>query len=686
MSSSIFTSAQTTPSPNTAAESAPTLQHFDPKMVDTAIDPCVDFHQYACGKSFAENPIPANEVAWGSASKLAIWNDTVLHQTLDDAAARKQGRGANEQKIGDYYEACMDEQKIDAAGIKPLEPLLNRIAAIKEKSELAEVLAQLHTAFPAAWSGSDNQTNAALFGFGPTPDYNDARQVVAGVDQGGIGLPGRDFYLNNDEKSQGIRAQYVAHISKTLAMSGEPEAQAQQDAANILALETALAKLQMDNISRRDPKNLNNRYTLAQLKALTPSFDWDTYLKAVAAPASPVYLVTTPAFFKGLEPLIQQQPLEIWQAYLRWHLLSKASGYLSANFVNEQFAFIKGLYGVQEIQPRWRRCVAFTDRDLGEALGQAYVARAFSPEAKARAKKLVNDIEAALGRDITAVDWMQPSTKTAAHAKLAAVVDKIGYPDVWRDYSALEITPDSLLTNVERATAFESHRQMSKIGKPLDRAEWIMTPPTVDAYEDPQTNTINFPAGILHPPFFDASMPDSVNYGSEGAIMGHETIHGFDDQGRKFDLNGNLHDWWSAADAKAYDQRGDCIAEEYTQMVPEAGVKQNGRLTQGEDTADNGGANLALMALRQSLASQGQTLDTKGQDGLTNLQRFFLAYASSWCEQVRPEAMRTAILTNPHSMPKYRVNNVVANMPEFTKAFSCKAGQPMVHAKRCRVW
>ena len=664
----------------------PQLHHFDAKMVDTSVDPCVDFHKYVCGKYLAENPIPADEVAWGVGSQLNLWNESVLHETLDQLAAKKTNRTPNEQKVGDYYAACMNESAAEAAGLKPIRPLLDRIAAMKSTAELPEVLAQLHTAFPAAWTGSDNQTNAALIGFGPTPDFNDARQVIAGFDQAGLGLPGRDFYLKDDEKSKAIRAQYVAHVAKMLALAGEPEAETLKDAANILALETALAKLQMDNVARRDPKNLNNRFTLAEVKALTPSFNFDTYLKDVDAPPSSIYLVSTPAFFKGLDPLIRQTPLATWQDYLRWSLVDKSARYLSSNFVNEDFQFTKTLFGVPELLPRWRRCVGYTDRDLGEALGQAYVEHAFSADAKARANQLTKDIESALNSEISGNDWMQPSTKQAAHLKLAAVLNKVGYPDQWRDYSALVITPDSLVENVERSTAFESRREMAKIGKPLDRKEWGMTPPTVNAYEDPQTNTINFPAGILQPPYFDPTEPDSVNYGSEGAIIGHETIHGFDDQGRKFDVNGNLHDWWTPADTKAYDQRGDCIATEYTQDVPEAGVKQNGRLTQGEDTADNGGIHLALMALEQDLARQNQTLETKGDDGLTNEQRFFIAYGDSWCEQIRPEAMRTIILTNPHSMPKYRVNNVVSNMPEFAKAFSCKSGKPMVHTTQCRVW
>jgi endothelin-converting enzyme/putative endopeptidase len=663
------------------------LEHFDPKLVDSSADPCTDFYKYACGKIIANSPVPPDEIYWGPFGKIAKWNDNVLHQALDEAAAKKDGRSANEQKVGDYYTACMDESKIESESIKPVQSLLDQINGMKSTADLAPVLAQLHLSFPASWQGGDNQTNVALLGFGPTPDYNDARQVVAGIDQGGLGLPSRDFYLKDDAKSKQIRDQYLSLVTNMLQMSGEQQAQAQSDAQKIVALETAMAKPQMDNVARRDPKNLNNRMTLAQVKALTPSFNWDAYLSAVGAPSSNVYLVTTPAFFRALDPLIKQTPLDTWKAYLRWHTVRKAAPYLSKPFVEAEFNFYdKALFGAQQLPPRWRRCANSADRDLGEALGQAYVAKAFPPESKERMVKLVNDIEAALDRDITTIDWMQASTKEAAHKKLAAVLDKIGYPDHWRDYSALNIAPESYVENVMRSTAFESKRQMNKINKPLDRYEWGMTPPTVNAYEDPQTNTINFPAGILQPPFFDATMPDVVNYAAIGAVIGHETIHGFDDQGRKFDANGNLHDWWTAADNKAYDQRGDCIANEYTQMVPEAGVKQNGRLTQGEDTADNGGIHLAYSAVEKGLKEKGENWDTKGPDGLSNLQRFFLGYANVWCGEFRPEAMRTLVLTNPHSLDKYRVNNVVSNMPEFQQAFSCKAGQPMVHANKCRVW
>ncbi len=429
----------------------PPLEHFDPKLVDTSVDPCNNFYRYACGKILASSPVPADEIYWGPFGKIAKWNAGVLREALDQAAAQKEDRSPSDQKIGDYYTACMNESKLQADGVKPIQPLLDRISAMKSTSELAAVIAQLHRDFPASWQGGDNQTNTALLGFGPTPDYNDARMVVAGIDQGGLSLPGRDFYLNTDEKSASIRKQYLAHVAKMFQISGDSPAAAQQDASSVLGLETELAKVQMDNIARRDPKNLNNRMSLAQVKALTPSFDWDTYFSTVGAPPSSLYLVTSPAFFRGAEPLIQHQPLDAWKAYLRYQTLSKAARYLGPSFEDEDFAFYdKVLYGTQEKLPRWRRCVNYTDRDLGEALGKAYVARAFPPESKQRSQQLVNDIEAALYRDITSVTWMQPSTKQAAHVKLAAVVDKIGYPDHWRDYSALTITPDSLMANVQR--------------------------------------------------------------------------------------------------------------------------------------------------------------------------------------------------------------------------------------------
>jgi putative endopeptidase len=418
-----------------------------------------------------------------------------------------------------------------------------------------------------------------------------------------------------------------------------------------------------------------------------PLFDWDKYLAALGAPPVPMYEVTSPEFFKGLNRLLKEEDLSTWKTYLRWQLLHIAARSLGKNWRNAEFAFESGLYGQQEQPPDWRRCTESVDFYLGQALGQAYVARVFPPESKIRVLRLVNDIEAAMGRDIDSITWMQPATKREAHQKLAAVINKIGYPDQWIDYLALNVTRESFAANVERSTTFELKRQLAFIGKPLDRTQWFMTPPTADAYEDPQTNTINFPAGSLQPVYFDASQDDVLNYGAEGATVGHELIHDFDDQGRKFDVKGNLRDWWSTEDTKEYDKRGECIAKEYSGPVPGiSGIEQNGKLTQGEDTADNGGVYLALSALTEDLKQKGQTIEDKDSSRLSNLQRFFIAYGTSWCDQYRPEFARTRVLTNPHSLPELRVNNVVSNMPEFQKAFGCKSGQPMVHATRCRVW
>jgi putative endopeptidase len=671
-----------------ASGSAPKLEHFDLSLVDKTLDPCQDFYKYACSKWNAANPIPADQVAWGTGSGLQYWNENILREALQKAGAQTSNRTEYEQKIGDYWAACTDESGIEAAGTRDLKPELDRINQMTNKSQLADQVAHIHQTVPGAWQGDDNQTRAAFLGFGQQQDFDDASRVVAAIDQGGLGLPNRDFYIKDDDKSKEIRSKYETHISKMLALSGESAEQAAADAKTIMAIETAMAQAQMDNVERRDPKNLNNKMSFEQVQALTPSFDWKHYTEVIGAPpSSPHYIVSSPKFFRSLEPLIQQHSVDDWKVYLRWHLVHGSAPYLSKAFVDENWDFYAHtLQGARQQLPRWRRCVRAADRDLGMALGQAYVDAAFPPESKQRTVAMVHDIEHALNQDITTIDWMQPATKEQAKVKLQAIEDKIGYPDHWRDYSAVKIGRDSYVNNVHQATAFEFHRQLNKIGKPVDRAEWTMTPPTINAYYDPQLNTINFPAGILQPPYFDSKMEDPVNYGAIGMVIGHEITHGFDDEGRKFDAQGNLRDWWTPADAKAYEERGQCIADEYTQEIPDAGIKQNGHLTQGEDTADNGGLRLAFMAASNKLQSEGKSLDTKEADGWTPRQKFFVSYAYSWCEEIRPEFMRTLVLTNPHSIPKYRVNNVVSNMPEFQEAFSCKKGSPMVRPNQCRVW
>ncbi|HEY4357918.1 MAG TPA: M13 family metallopeptidase [Acidobacteriaceae bacterium] len=663
------------------------LAHIDVKFVDSSVNPCDNFYKYACGKVNAANPIPADQAAWGVGGRLQMWNRQVLRQILDTNSAPIASRTPNQQKIGDYYASCMAQASSGGNELNVIQPLLARIAAIRDKHGIAPVLAAIHSSFGASWTGEDNQTPAAMFGFGPTPDANDVRRVVAGVDQGGLGMPGRDFYLGDDADMKAIRAKYATLITELLKMDGMSAADAATASATVLRMETAMAQAQMDNITRRDPNKTNNRYTLAQLKTLAPAFDWDTYFTALGAPSASLYEVTAPEYIRSLNKLIVSEDLGTWKLYLRWQLLLSAAPSLGDSWRTTTFQFASALSGQRQQSPAWRRCTTADDRQLGEALGQVYVAQVFPPESKARAQKMVKDIEAAMGRDIDAVSWMQPQTKQQAHLKLAAVLDKIGYPDHWIDYSSFAVTRDSYATNVERGTAFELKRQLAFIGKPLDRYQWGMTPPTVDAYEDPQTNTINFPAGILQPVFFDSTEDDVINYGAEGAVVGHELTHDFDDQGRKFDVNGNLRDWWTAQDASEYDKRGSCIAAEYSGSVPGVpGIKQNGKLTQGEDTADNGGLHLALSALTEDLKRQGKTMADKDEHGLTNQQRFFLAFGNVWCTQIRPEAGRTQVLTNPHSVPELRVNNVVGNMPEFREAFGCKAGQPMVHTPSCRVW
>lgn len=657
--------------------------HFDLKSVDTAVDPCVDFYQYACSKWQAANPIPADQGGWGHGAKLALWNQRVLKDILEKTSAESAGRSAVDQKIGDYYASCMDESAVNAKGIAALKPEFDRIDALTNKSQLAGEIARIHQMTYALLPATDSGAAAAMFGFTSGQDLDDASKVVATADQGGLSLPDRNYYLADDPKSVETREQYVAHVQKMFEAMGENATQAAADAKVILNMETALAKASMDIVKRRDPANLNHKLTAQELRALTPDFSWDKYLKAIQSPPTVHYLVATPDFYKGMNQLIVGESLDNWKTYLRWHLLHASANLLSNPFVQANFDFYnRTLAGQKEIRPRWRRCVAAVDRDLGEALGQAYVARTFGPESKQRMLAMVDALEHALTSDIQQLDWMTPATKKEALVKLNKIKDKIGYPNKWRDYSSLNIVRGDNLGNAFRSSEFEFNRQLAKIGKPVDRTEWLMTPPTVDAYYDPQLNTINFPAGILQPPFFDEQMPDTVNYGAIGAVIGHELTHGFDDQGRKFDPNGNLRDWWTEQDAKQFETRAKCVADEYSGFEATPGVHINGNLTLGENTADNGGLRIALMALESTLdGKQGEKVD-----GFSPVQQFFVSFGQVWCANVTPQSLRLQAQSNPHSTPKYRVNGVVSNMPEFQKAFNCKAGQPMVRANACRVW
>ena len=662
-----------------------TPDRFNIDDIDRSADPCVDFYQYTCSKWMAANPIPPDQASWSHWDKLQLWNEQVLKQILEDASKDMPQRSPVEQKIGDYYFSCMDEAAINDRGTAAIKPELDRIAALENKSQLAGEIAHLHAMTFQLAPSSDSGSQTAAFGFSSGQDFDDATKVVAEVDQGGLGLPDRDYYTRDDAKSVELRQQYLAHVRKMLQLLGESPEQASNDAKVVMEMETALANASMEIVKRRDPANLNHKLTGQELRALTPNFSWDEYLKDVNAPATAHYLVLTPDFYKGLNQLIASSSLDNWKAYLRWHLLNSSSRLLSSAFVDEHFDFYgRKLYGQKEIQPRWRRCVSYVDRDLGEALGQIYVDRTFGPDGKERTLKLVHQIEGSLGTDIQQLDWMSPETKKQALVKLHAIEDKIGYPNKWRDYSSVNIVRGDALGNAYSSGEFELHRQLEKIGKPVDRAEWGMTPPTVNAYYDPQLNTINFPAGILQPPFFDKQMDDAVNLGAIGVIIGHELTHGFDDQGRKFDPQGNLRDWWTAEDATKFEQRAKCVAEEYSGFEATPGTKVNGELTLGENTADNGGLRVAMMTLKSS--PQGQKQGSGKSQALTPEQRLFVSYGQTWCANMTAEVLRVLAQSDPHSPPRDRVNGAISNMPEFQQAFSCKKGQPMVRENACRVW
>jgi putative endopeptidase len=645
---------------------------FDVANIDKSVDPCVDFYRFACGTWIAKNPIPGDESRWGRFNELSEQNRDVLHGILEKAAPDAAGRSAETQKIGDFYAACMDEPGIEARGSKVLQPELAKIEALASVKDLAPVVADLH----------EHGANV-LFNFGSTQDYKDATSVIAELDQAGLGLPDRDYYLKDDAKSVELRKGYEAHVAKMLELSGEPKAQAATDAEAILAIETGLAKVSMDRVSRRDPEKRYHKLDRTETKALAPGFDWERYFTAVAPPAFQSVNVTVPDFVKGLDASLGSVALAQWKAYLRWHLIHSDAAMLPAAFVNEDFAFFgKTLAGQKEIKPRWKRCVTSVDTYLGEALGKPYVDATFGKDGKERMARMVTALEASLGRDIQALPWMSAETKPKAQAKLDKIANKVGYPDSWRDYSKVTVSRTDALGNVERGEAFELARQLAKIGKPVDKKEWVMTPPTVNAYYQSLNNGINFPAGILQPPFFDRNMDDAVNFGGIGAVIGHELTHGFDDQGRKFDGDGNMKDWWTAADGTEFEKRATCIADEYSSFTAVADVKLNGRLTLGENTADNGGVRVAYMALEDTFKGQKPA----PKDGFTAEQRFFLGFAQVWCQNVTDEAARLRAQTDPHSPGEWRVNGTFSNMPEFQEAYSCKAGQPMVRANACRVW
>jgi putative endopeptidase len=645
---------------------------FSTANMDMTANPCIDFYQYACGTWMANNPIPPDQSRWGTFDQLADNNRVVLRGILEKASVNDPKRSAVEQKIGDFYASCVDEPAIDKLGTKPLDPELKRIDAIKSKDALVDELVRLHL-----------EGVGVLFRFSSTPDSKNSTQMIADTDQGGLGLPDRDYYLKDDPKSIKLRDEYMAHVQKMLELAGESPAQAAADAQAVVHIETELAKGSLDRVARRDPSQTYHKMPIKEFAGLAPSVDWPKYFAGMGTPSFTELNVSVPEFFKAINAVLMDTSVADLKTYLRWHLLHSEAAFLPKAFVDENFHFFgQTLTGAQQLQPRWKRCVAETDGDLGFALGQKYVEQNFPPAAKARVLSMVGEIEKILGEDIQSLDWMSPATKEQALVKLRGVTNKIGYPDKWRDYSGVRIVRGDAVGNDERATEFEVRRRLGKIGQPVDRSEWGMTPPTVNAYYNPLEDNINFPAGILQPPFFDNRMDAAVNYGAIGSVMGHELTHGFDDEGRQYDAEGNLRNWWTPEDAAEFEKRAECFVKEYSAFTPVDGVHLNGKLTLGENSADNGGVHLSFMALMKSLEGKPQPK----VDGFTPQQRFFLGYSQVWCQNVRPEASRMRAQTDPHSPGRDRVNGVLGNMPEFREAFACHEGQPMVHAPACRVW
>jgi len=648
---------------------------YDLASLDKNTPACTDFYQYANGGWLSANPIPAAYPAWGVANILDEKTRDQLREILESAAKNtKAPKGSSEQKVGDYYATCMDEAKIEADGLKPLEPEFARIAKIDSQQALQAEIAHLHSI------GIN-----ALFASGSTQDFKNSAEQTAEVVQAGLGLPERDYYTKTDEKSKATRDEYLKHVAKMFELMGDDGTKAAAEAETILALETKLAEASMTRVERRDPEKRYHRMTMAQMKDVAAGFDWPAYFQSLGVTTKPDVNVAMPGFFKGMEQWLTTTTLADWQTYLRWNVINANAGALSTKFVDEDFNFKgKVLSGSKENLPRWKRCVAGTDRALGEALGEVYVKTAFPPAAKARALEMVRNLEAALKSDISTLSWMSEPTRKQATVKLEAFLNKIGYPDKWRDYSALQIDRGSYVNNRTRARAYENKRDLDKIGQPVDRMEWGMSPPTLNAYYNPQINEIVFPAGILQPPFFDAAADDAFNYGSIGSVIGHEMTHGFDDQGRQFDSTGNLANWWTDGDLKSFKERAQCVIDQFNGFEVEKGLNMNGKAVVGESIADLGGLVVAYAAFQKSQVGKPRVTI----DGFTPEQRFFLGYAREWATNMRPELARLIANTDVHPLNKFRVNGPLSNMPQFAEAFQCKASDAMVRADkdRCQIW
>jgi putative endopeptidase len=659
---------------NVAPSEPKAPESFDLTAIDKTADPCTDFYQYACGNWQKNNPIPPDQVRWGEFTELRERNAWLLYKELEAAAAPNAHRTPLEQKYGDFYAACMDTRLADKKGISALQPTLDTIRAFSDKKQLAAVLGTLEI----------RDGTSGVFAFGVGQDQKDSTQQIAQAGQAGLGLPDRDYYLLDTPRQKKIREDYIAHMTKMFELAGDTPEKAAAEAQTVMSIETALAQGSMSRTDSRDPAKRYHMMPLADFEKLTPDFDWPSYLQGIRMGTFQTLNVSHPEFFTTMNQQIANQSLDAWKSYLRWRALNDAARWLSDPFVQENFKFYgTELQGQQQLTPRWKRCTLATDGALGEAVGQDWVKQYFSPEKKENMLKLVTALEAALHQDIEQLPWMSDDTKKKALEKLALIRNKIGYPEHWRDYSTLVVKRDDLLGNMARATVFEDRRNLDKLGKPVDETEWVMTPPTVNAYYMQGFNDINFPAGILQPPFYDFSKDPAVNFGGIGVVIGHEMTHGFDDQGSKYDGHGNVVEWQTPADRKAFTERTDCEVKEYGSFETVPGVKLNGQLTLGENTADNGGLRLAYLALMNTLGKEAAPPEI---DGYSPSQRFFLAFGQVWCENVREQSARNSALVDPHSPGRWRTNGAVQNFDEFGKAFNCKKGAPMYPENSCRVW
>ncbi|HEU0209861.1 MAG TPA: M13 family metallopeptidase [Candidatus Udaeobacter sp.] len=677
ISASLFCTLGVFAQPHPSPENSP--PPIDPSNFDTSVKPSDDFFLYANGGWIKRTEIPPEYTRWGSFNELIERNNDALHDIAEKTESTKvDPRMAPEaQKVGDFYASGMDEKTIEAMRTKPLDEEFNAIAAINDRSALLREIAHLHSI------GLD-----VLFNFGSQPDSKDSTHEIAQATQGGLGLPDRDYYTKTDAASKKLRDQYVDHVAKMLTLLGDPASKAQDEAKKILALETKLAEASRTRVELRDPQKNYNKMPVQQLQNLTRDWNWGDYFKAINLLAPQDVNVHQPEFFKAADQVFKQTPLDDFKAYLRWHLIDATASDLSKDFVDEDFNFKeRTLRGAQQIKPRWKRVIESEDGSIGEALGKLYVAYNFPPEAKARALEMVNNLKEALADRIKTLDWMDQPTKEQALKKLAAMGVKIGYPDKWLDYSLLPIDRGAYVLNDMRAAQFQTTRELNKIGKPVDPTDWGMTPPTVNAYYQPNRNEIVFPAGILQPPFFYASADDAVNYGAIGAVIGHEMTHGFDDQGRQFDANGNLRDWWSKQSADEYNKRRKAVVAQYSAYEALPGLHVNGELTQGENIADIGGLKLAYAALQKALAKHPEER-TKEIDGFTPEQRFFLSFAAIWRSKIRDEDQKLRLTTDPHSPARFRVNGPLSDMSEFQQAFNIPSGSPMVRPadKRVNIW